>query len=93
MATAPRQQDSAAMRPANDSQIKLVTQLDARVQSLDDIRYSWWLHWRELAEYLLARAPAAVYAKAAILARRIRLPMPASGLRQREWPGNDAHGL
>lgn len=55
MATAPRRQDSAAMRPASDAQIKLATQLDARVQGLDDIRYSWWLHWRELAEYLLPR--------------------------------------
>lgn len=40
---------------ADDAQIKLVTQLDARVQSLDSIRYSWWLHWRDLAEYLLPR--------------------------------------
>lgn len=41
--------------PADDAQIKLTTQLDARVQSLESIRYSWWLHWRDLADYLLPR--------------------------------------
>jgi hypothetical protein len=44
-----------ASKPADDAQIKLVTQLDARIQSLESIRYSWWLHWRDLAEYLLPR--------------------------------------
>lgn len=51
MARAPR----ADLREASDESIKLVTQLDARVQNLESIRYSWWIHWRQLADYLLPR--------------------------------------
>lgn len=54
MAQAPGKRRGAS-KPADDAQIKLVTQLDARIQSLESIRYSWWLHWRDLAEYLLPR--------------------------------------
>lgn len=53
MAQAPaRRRDSAA---PEDASIRLVTELDAHVQSLDNIRYSWWTHWRELADYILPR--------------------------------------
>lgn len=29
--------------------------VDARLQSLDTQRYSWWSHWAELARYILPR--------------------------------------
>ena len=40
---------------AVDPRQKLIASLDARVQSLYDIRYSWWMHWRDLANYILPR--------------------------------------
>jgi len=40
---------------ADDASIKLVSDLDARITSLEAIRYSWWVHWRELAEHILPR--------------------------------------
>ena len=38
-----------------EANVKLLTELDARVSSLESQRYSWWVHWRELAEYILPR--------------------------------------
>ena len=34
---------------------KLRTSVDARMQALETYRYSWWVHWRELADYILPR--------------------------------------
>lgn len=34
---------------------KLRTSTDARLASLETMRYTWWVHWRELAEYILPR--------------------------------------
>lgn len=56
MATAPRAKaDIYASRPQDSSVVDLRTALDARMQSLDVARYSWWIHWRELADYMLPR--------------------------------------
>ncbi len=33
----------------------LISDREARLSSLETTRYSWWLHWRDLAEYLLPR--------------------------------------
>lgn len=33
----------------------LRTSLDARLASLEMYRWSWWVHWRDLAEYMLPR--------------------------------------
>ena len=38
-----------------EANVKLLSELDARVSSLESQRYSWWVHWRELAEYILPR--------------------------------------
>lgn len=43
-------------RPTEQEQYtKLLTDLDARIQSLYDVRLSWWYHWRELANFILPR--------------------------------------
>jgi len=34
---------------------KLRKSVDARLTALETYRYSWWVHWRELAEYILPR--------------------------------------
>jgi hypothetical protein len=54
MAAAPKK-DRFASRSAPDPMIALVSELDAHIIALEATRYSWWLHWRELAEYLLPR--------------------------------------
>lgn len=38
-----------------EANVKLLSELDARVSSMESQRYSWWVHWRELAEYILPR--------------------------------------
>ena len=40
---------------ATDRQVQLVTGLDATIKALEDERYSWWTHWRDLADYILPR--------------------------------------
>ena len=38
-----------------EATVALRRQMDARLQSLDDQRLSWWEHWRQLADYILPR--------------------------------------
>lgn len=38
-----------------ESIIKLRSHVDARIIGLRQVRYSWWCHWREIADYLLPR--------------------------------------
>ena len=42
-------------RPASESDIKLRTQCESRLLGLRVNRYSWWVHARELANYILPR--------------------------------------
>ena len=34
---------------------KLRGSVDARLVALETYRYSWWVHWRDLADYILPR--------------------------------------
>jgi hypothetical protein len=41
--------------PDKDDIARIRRAVDARLQSLDTQRYSWWSHWAELARYILPR--------------------------------------
>jgi hypothetical protein len=41
--------------PAKRDYSKLTAACTARLTALETDRYSWWLHWRDLAEYILPR--------------------------------------
>lgn len=41
--------------PPSDAAIALRKHLDSRIGSLETFRWSWWTHWRELADYILPR--------------------------------------
>lgn len=43
------------VRTASRDWSDLRTALDARLAGLEMYRWSWWVHWRDLAEYLLPR--------------------------------------
>jgi hypothetical protein len=40
---------------ANGATLELLTHCQGRIRGLEVDRYSWWTHWRELADYLLPR--------------------------------------
>jgi hypothetical protein len=39
----------------NEAEAQFRSNLDAQLAAFDTYRYSWWVHWRELAEYILPR--------------------------------------
>lgn len=41
--------------PTGPAEIELRRRLAARLVSLEMIRYSWWVHWRDLADFILPR--------------------------------------
>lgn len=50
-----RQTNEAAAWPIQDSDVDLLKQVTGRLIGLRTNRYSWWTHWRELADYILPR--------------------------------------
>lgn len=55
MAAKPAQVGADKDAPAGRDWTKLRQTVDARLATLEMYRYSWWVHWRELAEYILPR--------------------------------------
>lgn len=39
----------------NEGDVKLIQRLTARLVQMDQVRLSWWVHWRELAAFILPR--------------------------------------
>lgn len=46
---------ATARAPGADGVFALRRHLDARLQAMRSYRYSWWTHWRELADFILPR--------------------------------------
>jgi len=42
-------------RPGPEATIQLRRHVDGRLQGMRSYRYSWWTHWRELADFILPR--------------------------------------
>ena len=53
----PPAEDGAKQRKAPDgtAAVELRRRLSARIVALEMIRYSWWVHWRDLADNILPR--------------------------------------
>lgn len=55
MARAPRKTDRPDGDQTDSDRVRLRRYLDSRMQSLESKRYSWWVHWGQLARYILPR--------------------------------------
>jgi hypothetical protein len=53
----PAREDGGKPSPkiGQDKAAKLRKHVDARLTELEQARYSWWQHWRDLADYILPR--------------------------------------
>lgn len=53
----PAREDGGRPSPKmpDDQAMEMRRQLESRLTELEQVRYSWWTHWRELAEFILPR--------------------------------------